>query len=183
MARKVGLDPPYQEPALSLRPAKTHHLAELNVGRLLAPTDDPKVAEFMAALDRINGMGKRMPGFVWMMEGSGEPGTGNTEAKIDGDPQFVANLTVWEDAANLKRFVWDTVHRRFFDRRSEWFEVLGEMHFVMWRVPAGHRPTLEEAMERLEQRRSMGDTVHAFGWDWLERADPASAGDGLIPKD
>ena len=168
---------------MSLRPAKTHHLAELNVGRLLAPTDDPKVAEFMAALDRINGMGKRMPGFVWMMEGSGEPGTGNTEAKIDGDPQFVANLTVWEDAANLKRFVWDTVHRRFFDRRSEWFEVLGEMHFVMWWVPAGHRPTLEEAMERLEQRRSMGDTVHAFGWDWLERADPASAGDGLIPKD
>ena len=117
------------------------------------------------------------------MEGSGEPGTGNTEAKIDGDPQFVANLTVWADAASLRRFVWDTVHRRFFDRRSEWFEVLGEMHFVMWWVPAGHRPTLEEAMERLEQRRSMGDTVRAFGWDWLDRAGPASAGDGLIPKD
>ncbi|MDG1116435.1 MAG: DUF3291 domain-containing protein [Flavimaricola sp.] len=168
---------------MPLRTAKTHHLAELNVGRLLAPTDDPKVADFMAALDRINGLGKRMPGFVWMMEGSGEPGTGNTEAKIDGDPQFVANLTIWEDSASLKRFVWDTVHRRFFDRRSEWFEVLGEMHFVMWWVPAGHRPTLEEAMERLEQRRSMGDTVRAFGWDWLERAGPASAGDGLIPKD
>jgi len=41
------------------------HLAELNVGRLLAPTDDPRVAGFMAALDRVNGMGKRMPGFVW----------------------------------------------------------------------------------------------------------------------
>ena len=66
------------------------HLAELNVGRLLAPTDDPRVAEFMAALDRVNGLGKRMPGFVWMMEGSGEPGTGNTEAKIGGDPQFVS---------------------------------------------------------------------------------------------
>ena len=24
------------------------HLAELNLGRLLAPTDDPRVAEFMA---------------------------------------------------------------------------------------------------------------------------------------
>ncbi|MBL9054557.1 MAG: DUF3291 domain-containing protein, partial [Tabrizicola sp.] len=33
------------------------HLAELNVGRLLAPTDDPRVAEFMAALDRVNGLG------------------------------------------------------------------------------------------------------------------------------
>ena len=52
---------------------KGMQLAELNIGRLLAPTDDPRVAEFMAALDRINGMGKRMPGFVWMMEGSGEP--------------------------------------------------------------------------------------------------------------
>ena len=54
------------------------HLAELNIGRLVAPTDDPQVAEFMNNLDRINGLGKRMPGFVWMMEGSGEPGTGNT---------------------------------------------------------------------------------------------------------
>ena len=164
------------------RSAKTHHLAELNLGRLLAPTDDPKVAEFMAALDRINGLGKRMPGFVWMMEGSGEPGTGNTEAKIDSDPQFVANLTVWEDAASLKRFVWDTVHRRFFDRRSEWFEVLSEMHFVMWWVPAGHRPTLEEALERLEQRRSTGDSAGAFGWDWLVQTDPDLADTGSVPK-
>ena len=55
----------------------------------------------MENLDRINGLGKRMPGFVWMMEGSGEPGTGNTEAKIGGDPQYVSNLTVWEDAPSL----------------------------------------------------------------------------------
>ena len=71
-----------------------YHLAELNVGRLLAPTDDPRVAEFMANLDRVNGLGKRVSGFVWMMEGSGEPGTGNTENSIGDDPQFVANLTV-----------------------------------------------------------------------------------------
>lgn len=39
---------------------KNVHLAELNVGRLLAATDDPKVKEFMENLDRINGLGKRM---------------------------------------------------------------------------------------------------------------------------
>ena len=50
------------------------HLAELNIGRLVAETDDPRVADFMAALDRVNGIGKRMPGFVWMMEGSGGAG-------------------------------------------------------------------------------------------------------------
>ncbi|MEL7487663.1 MAG: DUF3291 domain-containing protein, partial [Pseudomonadota bacterium] len=87
----------------------TMHLAELNIGRLLAPTDDPRVRDFMEALDLVNGLGKRMPGFVWMMEGSGEPGAGNTENHIGDDPQMVANLTVWEDVASLERFVWGTV--------------------------------------------------------------------------
>ncbi|MEM8754661.1 MAG: DUF3291 domain-containing protein [Pseudomonadota bacterium] len=147
-----------------------HHLAELNIGRLVADTDDPRVADFMAALDRINGLGKRMPGFVWMMEGSGEPGTGNTEAKIDGDPRFVSNLTVWESVETLEQFVWNTVHRQFYDRKAEWFEALGEMHFVMWWVPEGHRPTLEEALERLEALKTNGASDHAFGWDWLKEA-------------
>ncbi len=147
-----------------------HHLAELNVGRLIAPTDDPRVADFMNALDRVNGLGKRMPGFVWMMEGSGEPGTGNTENAIGGDPQFVANLTVWETVETLENFVWNTVHRQFYERRQEWFEVLGEMHFVMWWVPEGHQPTLDEALERLDHLRTHGDSDHAFGWAHLKEA-------------
>jgi hypothetical protein len=147
-----------------------HQLAELNVGRLLAPTDDPRVADFMAALDRVNGLGKRMPGFVWMMEGSGEPGTGNTETKIGGDPQFVSNLTVWENVANLETFVWNTIHRAFYDRRSEWFEVLGRMHFVMWWVPVGHRPTLDEGLAKLDQLRENGPGEAAFDWAWLKEA-------------
>jgi len=146
------------------------HLAELNVGRLLAPTDDPRVKEFMDNLDRINGMGKRMPGFVWMMEGSGEPGTGNTEAKIDGDPQYVSNLTVWEGVETLETFVWGTIHKQFYERRQEWFEVMGEMHFVMWWVPKGHQPSLDEALARLQHRKDHGDSDHAFGWDHLKEA-------------
>jgi Domain of unknown function (DUF3291) len=151
------------------QPAGTH-LAQLNVGRLVAPTDDPRVAEFMAALDTVNGLGKRMPGFVWMMEGSGEPGTGNTDVKIGGDPRFVSNLTVWEDVGSLEAFVWNTVHRRFYERRQQWFEVLGAQHFVMWFVPAGYRPSLDEALDRLEHLKRHGDSDHAFGWSWLREA-------------
>ena len=147
-----------------------YHLAELNVGRLLAPTDDPRVAEFMAALDRVNGMGKRMPGFVWMMEGSGEPGTGNTEAKLEGDAQFVSNLTVWKSVATLENFVWTTVHRTFYERRQEWFEVLGKMHFVMWWVPVGHQPKLIEALAKLALKQENGDSDQAFGWSYLKDA-------------
>jgi hypothetical protein len=150
--------------------SEVFHLAELNVGRLLAPTDDPRVAEFMAALDRVNGLGKRMPGFVWMMEGSGEPGTGNTGTKIGGDPQFVSNLTVWESVETLENFVWNTVHRHFYERRADWFDVLDRMHFVMWWVPAGHRPTLDEALERLAHLQNKGPTDHAFGWSHLKQA-------------
>lgn len=66
-----------------------------------------------------------MPGFVWRMEGAGEPGTGNTEAKIGGGSQYVSNLTVWESIEALEAFAWNTVHRQFYARRAEWFEVLG----------------------------------------------------------
>jgi hypothetical protein len=146
------------------------HLAELNVARMVAETSDPRVAEFMEALDRVNAIGKRSPGFVWMMEGSGEPGTGNTDTKIDGDPRMLANLSVWESVAALEAYVWNTVHRQFYARRAEWFEVLGEMHRVMWWVPEGHRPTLDEALARLGHLREHGDSDYAFGWAHLEEA-------------
>lgn len=145
------------------------HLAELNVGRLVAPTDDPQVADFMDNLDKINGMGKRMPGFVWMLEGAGEPGTGNTEAKIGGDPLFVSNLTVWEDFESLNTFVYQTLHAKFMDRKAEWFEVLDQRHFVMWWVEEGHKPTLDEALARLQHLQDNGESAHAFGWDWMRQ--------------
>lgn len=129
----------------------------------------------MDNLDRVNGMGKRMPGFVWMMEGSGEPGTGNTENAIGGDPQFVANLTVWEDVASLESFVFETVHKRFFARRREWFERLTDAHFVMWWVAPGHRPDLDEALIRLDHLRRHGASDFAFDWAYAWAKDGANA--------
>nr|WP_255596673.1 DUF3291 domain-containing protein [Cognatishimia sp. MH4019] len=143
----------------------------MNVGRLKADVGDPLVAEFIDNIDRINGMGKRMPGFVWMLEGSGAPGA--TSHAIGGDPRYVPNLTVWEDVASLRSFVWDTVHARFLNKRQEWFDALEEQHFVMWWVPEGHRPSLDEALDRLEMRRAQGDTDQAFGWDALGGAKAA----------
>lgn len=141
------------------------HLAELNIGRLIAPTDDPQVAEFMDNLDRINGLGKRMPGFVWMSEGT--DGRGNTENNIGDDPQLVFNLTVWEDQQSLEAFVYKTLHQKFMDRKAEWFEALKDRHFVMWWVPEGHKPSREEALQKLDALRQNGDTDAAFGWNYI----------------
>ncbi|OIQ72972.1 hypothetical protein GALL_453980 [mine drainage metagenome] len=82
----------------------------------------------------------------------------------------MSNLTVWESVATLEEFVWNTVHRAFYERRAEWFEVLGKMHFVMWWVPVGHQPTLDEGLERLELLRANGDSDAAFGWSYLAEA-------------
>ncbi|MCP5073573.1 MAG: DUF3291 domain-containing protein, partial [Rhodobacteraceae bacterium] len=94
----------------------------------------------------------------------------NTENNIGDDPQMVANMTVWEDVASLENFVWNTVHRQFYERRAEWFEVMRPAHFVMWWVPEGHQPTLGEALERLEHMRVIGDSDRAFGWKHLKEA-------------
>ncbi|MCO7237596.1 DUF3291 domain-containing protein, partial [Cobetia sp. Dlab-2-U] len=53
---------------------------------------------------------------------------------------------------------------------AEWFDLMQDMHFVMWWVPEGHTPTLEEALERLALRQRDGDTAEAFGWEWLRDA-------------
>ncbi|MCC5976254.1 MAG: DUF3291 domain-containing protein [Rubellimicrobium sp.] len=155
-------------------------LAQLNIGRLVADTDDPRVAGFMTALDRVNGLARRMPGFVWMMEGSGGPGTGNTDTAIGGDPRSISNLSVWEGLAPLERFVFGTLHRRFLDRRQEWFEVPGDLHFVLWPVASGHRPTLDEALERLALRQREGDSPAAHGWDWARKQ--AGLGGAIRPR-
>ena len=62
------------------------------------------------------------------------------------------------------------MHRQFYERRTEWFEVLGAMHFVMWWVPKGHRPTLDEAMERLDRLKNDGPSEAAFDWTYLKEA-------------
>ncbi|MGR3486102.1 MAG: DUF3291 domain-containing protein [Paracoccaceae bacterium] len=143
------------------------HLAQINIGRLRAAPDDPTVAEFMGALDRVNGMGKRFPGFVWMSDGSGEPGTGNTENVRDGDPRAITNLTVWESAEALHAFAFRTPHARFFERRAEWFEHDPRPSLAMWWVEAGHRPPVDEALARVAHLRAHGETEHAFGWAHL----------------
>jgi hypothetical protein len=47
---------------------------------------------------------------------------------------------------------------------------MGKTHFVMWWVPEGYRPTLDEALARLAHKQANGDSDHAFGWSWLKEA-------------
>lgn len=144
-----------------------HHLAEVNIGRLVAAPDDPRLKDFVENLNRINGIAKRMDGFVWMLEG--EQG-GNLDNPLGEDPLVAFNLSVWKDVASLDQYVWGTLHRKFYERRAEWFEVFQGTYFAMWWVPEGHIPAKAEATERVEHLQAHGDTDYAFGWSWLSDA-------------
>jgi hypothetical protein len=137
-------------------------IAELNLARLLHPIDDPRVAMFTDNLDRINAMAERSSGFIWRLK---DDDAGNaTGIEVTDDPQMIANLSVWDSVAALEKFVFRTVHSRFYARRAAWFEKPAEAHFVMWPVAEGYEPDLAEALERLSRLRAHGDGPDAFGW-------------------
>ncbi len=58
--------------------------------------------------------------------------------------------------------IYKSQHVEFF-RRREWFEKLEDYPaLVLWWVPVGHYPTLDEAKERLLYLHEHGPTSHAF---------------------
>ena len=139
------------------------HLAQLNIARPLYANDDPRFAGFMDNLERINALAATMPGFVWLRRDE----SGHAMDMPTPWPGAAANLTVWESAEALERFVWKTVHARFYSRKAEWFEMPSEPHFVMWHIAEGHRPSLEEAKQRLDHLAEHGNTDYAFEWSHL----------------
>lgn len=142
------------------------HLAELNIGRLKYPVDDPRIADFVDNLGRINAMAERMPGFVWRLVGDGSH-DGALDLRPFPDPMMAVNMSVWETVEQLEQFVWNTVHKRFYARKAEWFELMSAHHFCMWFVEEGHIPSLEEARERLEHLEAYGNSDYAFDWSHL----------------
>jgi heme-degrading monooxygenase HmoA len=140
------------------------HLAQLNVGMARFPLEDPRMAGFMDNLDRVNAIAERSPGFVWRLVGEGNDAT---DLRLDDGGDTLVNMSVWESAEHLEHFVWNTIHKRFYESRGKWFGEFGKPHFVMWHVPVGHIPTLAEAGERLDHLVENGSSEHAFGWEGL----------------
>jgi hypothetical protein len=136
-----------------------HHLAQLNVGRLRRPLDSPESADFVAGLKPINALADASPGFVWRLTDEG--GQDATSIHPDGDDMIV-NLSVWESREALWDFTYRSDHLEYVRRRREWFQRPTEPIMVLWWVPAGHIPSVEEALARLARLREAGPAPEAF---------------------
>lgn len=147
-----------------------YHLAELNLGVLKHDWDDPRVQGFVDGLEPVNRLAQRSKGFVWMMpEERMEFEQTHVDGAMGANPRLASTLSVWEDLASLKHFVWNTIHKRFYDRRAEWYDETDALRFAMWRVPVGHVPSMKEGMQRFRHLETHGDSDFAFGWDYAKR--------------
>ncbi|MEU9477024.1 DUF3291 domain-containing protein [Streptomyces sp. NPDC048191] len=139
--------------------APAYELAEVNIARLKFPLDSPELKFFVDSLDPVNEAADAADGFVWRLQSD----SGNaTDIPVLGDEWLIINLTTWRDLNALTAFMYQGLHRELLSRRREWFEQLAEAVTAAWWVPAGHRPTVAEAEDRLLHLREHGATPYAF---------------------
>lgn len=136
----------------------THQLAQLNVAVMKEPLESPGMADFVVNLDRINALAEVSPGFVWRFQTA----EGDATAMRPLGDDTLINLSVWQDLASLNAYVYQSAHVEIMRRRREWFERLREAHVVLWWVAKGHRPSVDEAISRLNHLRAHGVSEAAF---------------------
>ncbi len=135
-----------------------YRLAQINIATLKAPLDSPELRDFVDNLDRINALAEKSPGFEWRLVGDGNDAT---SLRPFGD-DVIVNMSVWKDMAALRAFVYESAHTAIMKRRREWFVRMADVYIVLWWVPAGHEPTVEEAAARLARLREHGPSAEAF---------------------
>ena len=135
------------------------HIAQYNLAKLRAPLDDPLLADFVEAIDRINHLGDASPGFVWRHQT--EDGN-STSVRPRDDTSIIINFTVWESIESLFEFTYHSDHVEVYRKRRKWFEHVEWAYLALWWIPAGHIPTVEEGEERLRHLDAHGPTPHAF---------------------
>jgi hypothetical protein len=137
----------------------SHEIAQLNLARPLEPMNSALLAGFVELLVPVNALADAAPGFRWRLQT--EDGDA-TALRGFGDDELIVNMSTWQSLDALTGFVFESFHAEVMRRRREWFARIREPFTVLWWVPAGHRPDLKEAEERLTSLRTLGPTARAF---------------------
>ena len=151
------------------------NLAQINIGRLVAPQGDPRVQPFFDALDRVNALAEQSPGFVWRLTGDGNNAT---DIHPTADPLLIPNMSVWTDAESLFAFVYRSTHTEVMIRRREFFERFDGAYQALWWIEAGTIPTVNDGLSRLWHIDRFGPTSHAF--TFKKRFPPPGMVDGPV---
>lgn len=128
---------------------------------MLAPIDDPIMADFVNNLDRINAIADDSEGFIWRLQGEEE---NSIAIRTFDDETLVINMSVWTTMEALYNFTYKSDHISILRRKKEWFSKITDMHMVCWYIPKGHIPTTLEAKEHLSYANKYGTSPYAFSF-------------------
>ena len=134
-------------------------LAQLNVARLAHDSDHPDLRPFFEALDAVNEVADVAPGFVWRLQDDVD---GNATSIRPWGDDMIVNLSVWADLASLEAYVYGEAHAGVLKQRRMFFTRMESPTRVLWWVPDGHEPSLDEARDRLDGLEADGPTQDAF---------------------
>jgi hypothetical protein len=100
-------------------PVTAYHIAQVNIGRIKAPLEDPVMKGFVARLDEINTLADTSPGFVWRLQ---SPAGNATYRRPYDDDRILINMSAWETIDALKQYVYYSAHAELLRQRHDWFE-------------------------------------------------------------
>ena len=140
--------------------SQRYHLAQFNLAKAKAPLDDPRMRGFVEQLRPINELADQDPEHLWRLHT--DAGDATAIRPYPDDPSLLLTLSVWTSIEALFAFTYRGPHAGVMRDRAEWFHALEEHYIVLWYVPAGTRPSLEEAKDRLAHLRAHGPTPRAF---------------------
>lgn len=146
--------------------SNVYYLAHMNYARLKAPMDDPSMAEFKAAMDPINALAQRTPGYVWSLDYPAKGSDGDVPHEFRDDPLLMPQLSLWKNPRAIQHFAFKSGHFMYYKRKREWFTSPKAPWSVCWwffstdETPV---PTLAQAFDRLGLlRESKKSTPQAF---------------------
>ena len=114
---------------------------------------------FVRRLDEINHLADNSPGFIWRLQT--DEGDATSIQAFD-DPSLIVNMSVWANLESLKKFVYKSAHVELIRDRDAWFNKIISAHQVLWWIPIGHIPSVNEGKEKLELLHLNGPGKEAF---------------------
>lgn len=105
----------------------------------------------MAATERVNRLAECAPGFVWRLR-----------THLGADRRQIVNVSVWTSYQPLHDYTYRSHHYHYVRRQRQWFDAVAPPSTVLWWVPQGTTPTVDEALARLRHLRTHGPGPSAF---------------------
>jgi hypothetical protein len=145
-----------------------YHIAQVNIGRVRAPLEDPLMVGFVTRLVELNALADRSPGFIWRLQTSEGDAT---YLRPYDDDRILVNMSVWESVEALREYVYQSAHVELLRQRHQWFEQFAGAYVALWWVPVGHIPGIDEAKKRLAHLDEHGPTQFAFTFKTIFQPD------------